>query len=86
MIKLIDKFYHNGEWVETSQPIEVISAHVCARCKSGIAIRTIFTSLKMQLDVDAGFIFNETEIKLLKDKEKRDYYFEEFLLSAEYGI
>lgn len=86
MIKLIEKFYHNHDWVHTSQPIEVISAHVCKRCKSGIAIRTNFTSLKMQLDIDAGFIFNETEIKFLKNKETRDTFFKSFVASSDYGI
>lgn len=86
MIKLRERFMHNGDWVETSQPIEIISVHDSKPCRSGIAIRTNFLSLKMQLDIDSKFIFNETEIMMLKNKNTRDIFFRNFLNSSDYGI
>jgi len=86
MIKLQEKFMHDGRWIETSQPIEVISVHDSKQCRSGIAIRTNFLSLKMQLDIDSKFIFNETEIKFLKNKETRETFFKNFVASSDYGI
>jgi len=86
MIKLREKFMHHGDWIHTSQPIEVISVHDSQRCRSGIAIRTNFLSLKMQLDIDSKFIFNETEIEMLKNKKTREVFFRNFLNSSDYGI
>ncbi len=86
MIKLREKFMHNSKWIETSQSIEVISVHDSKSCRSGIAIRTNFTSLKMQLDIDSKFIFDETEIKFLKNRETRETFFKNFVASSDYGI
>jgi len=86
MIKLREKFMHHGDWIHTSQPIELISVHDSYRCRSGIAIRTNFTSLQMQLDIDSKFIFDENEIVLLKNKETREVFFRNFLTSSDYGI
>jgi len=86
MIKLREKFMHHGDWIHTSQPIEVISVHDSQRCRSGIAIRTNFLSLKMQLDIDSKFIFDENEIVLLKNKETRAMFFKNFVASSDYGI
>lgn len=86
MIKLLEHFYYNNERIEVTQSIEVISVHDSKMCKSGIAIRTNFINLKMQLDIDSKFIFNETEIKFLKNKETRDTFFKNFIDSSDYGI
>jgi hypothetical protein len=86
MISLLEPFYHDNRRIEITQSIEVISVHDSKQCKSGIAIRTNFLSLKMQLDIDSKFIFNETEIKFLKNKETRDTFFKNFVASTDYGI
>ena len=86
MISLREPFYHNNERIEITQPIEVISVHDSLQCRSRIAIRTNFTSLRMQLDIDAKFIFTDEQILILKDKEKRDQFFKTFLTSSKYGL
>lgn len=86
MISLREKFMHNGGWIHISQPIEVISVHDSYSCRSGIAIRTNFLSLKIQLYIDSKFIFTNEQIQILKNKEKRDQFFQLFLVSSKYGL
>lgn len=86
MIKTIKTFYFENQRVEEGEEINLIKFYPHEFPLSGIYVDVQFMRFNLFINLDASIIFKPEEIKLLKDPQQGQKFFELFKTGEHYGI
>ena len=87
MTKILEAFFMDGDTkIMTGELVKVRSFRFSDLPRSGIYVNAFFPDRGIELEMDSRFVFTEKEVEILRNTEKGEKFFENFINGNNYGI